>query len=165
MARIQRKKAKRILQISVVSIVCLAIGALIVISFAIPDVGYQWDLLKQGKCDNIPFAITTLILFRFLLYFSPAFLVWVSLMLFFKKNKKGKRVALLIDCYKIQFFAFSIIIALYNLFGFDYLFNLDILSKMDTFVFIIGLLVTLFIKKEIPTKEINKIDSIETLDE
>lgn len=165
MAGIQSKKAKRILRILVESIVCLAIGALIVISFAMPDVGHQWDLLKQGECDSIPFAISTLILFRFLLYFSPAFLVWILLMLFFKKCTRGKRIALLIDCYNVQFFAFSIIAALYNLFGFDYLFNLDILSKMDAFVFILGLLVTLFIKKEIPIKEINKIDSIETSDE
>lgn len=151
----RNRKTKRIISIIWQSILYSIIAIVLVVLFALVDLGLLWDELKNGS--NNAWAYISLIIFRVLLYVLPAFIGY----LIQKKNKPingNSKWSLLIDCYNIQFFAFSLILAIYELLALDYKLNLDILDKMDSFIFIAGFVISIFIKKEIPEDEIKQLD-------
>lgn len=155
---IERNKEikKRIADIFWQSLLYISIAAILVVLFALADLGLLWDELKNGS--NSTWAHLSLILFRVLLYGLPAF---IGYLIWKRKNKpqnRNAKLTLLIDCYNIQFFIFSLILAIYELLALDYRLNLDILDKMDSFIFIAGFIVSIFIKKEIPEDEIEQLD-------
>ena len=155
---IERNKEikKRIADIFCQSLLYISIAAILVVLFALADLGLLWDELKNGS--NSTWAHVSLILFRVLLYGLPAF---IGYLIWKRKNKpqnRNAKLTLLIDCYNIQFFIFSLILAIYELLALDYRLNLDILDKMDSFIFIAGFIVSIFIKKEIPEDEIEQLD-------
>lgn len=154
--RNRRIKRKRIADIIHQSLLYIAIAAFLVILFALADLGLLWDELKNGS--NNTWAHVSLIVFRVLLYGLPAF---IGYLIWKRKNKplnRNSKWSLLIDCYNIQFFIFSLVLAIYELLALDYRLNLDILDKMDSFIFIAGFIISIFIKKEIPVEEIKQLD-------
>lgn len=154
--RNKKIKRKRITDIIHQSVLYIFIATLLVILFALADLGLLWDELKNGS--NSVWAHISLIMFRVLLYGLPAF---IGYFIWKRKNKpvnRNSKLSLLIDCYNIQFFIFSLILAIYELLALDYRLNLDILDKMDSFIFIAGFVISIFIKKEIPVDEIKQLD-------
>ncbi len=65
-------------------------------------------------------------------------------------------LGLLVNTYGVQFFVYSIALAGYEMLGMDYLLGVNILSKMDSFVFIVGLIGSLLIERKLPIKEIRE---------
>ena len=49
-------------------------------------------------------------------------------------------------------------LSLYELFALDYVLNVDIFTKMDSFIFILGFIISVFIRHEIPKEEIKQLD-------
>lgn len=152
----RRLKKGRILSIILQSFLYLFIAVIIVVIFACFDFGLKWDSLKEG--NYYISAHITLILFRILLYTLPAIIGYFILKAIKKTDTFKKKTLILVDCFNIQFFTFSLVLGIYELLALDYIFNLDILDKMDSFIFIVGFIVSVFIKKEIPTDEINQLD-------
>lgn len=152
----KKEKIKRMADIIYQSLLYIFIATIIVIVFACFDLGKAWDDLKSGSNDA--FAHFSLILFRVLLYALPGligYLIWKHKK---KPASKNAKWFLLIDCYNIQFFVFSLVLAIYELLALDYRLNLDILSKMNSFIFIAGFIISIFIKKEIPLNEMKQLN-------
>lgn len=154
--RNKKIRKQRIADIIYQSLLYIAIAAILVVLFALADLGLLWDELKNGS--NSTWAHISLIMFRVLLYGLPAFIGYLIWKRRNKPQSRNSKWALLIDCYNIQFFVFSLILAIYELLALDYRFNLDILDKIDSFIFIAGFIVSIFIKKEIPVDEIKQLD-------
>lgn len=154
--RNKKIKIKRITDIICQSLLYILIATILVLLFALADLGLLWDELKNGIYSK--WAYISLIMFRVLLYGLPAF---IGYLIWKRKNKpvnRNSKLSLLVDCYNIQFFTFSLILAIYELLALDYRLNLNILDKMDSFIFIAGFVISIFIKKEIPVDEIKQLD-------
>ena len=152
----RNRKTKRIISIILQSVSYSIIAIVLVGLYALVDLGLLWDELKNGS--NNAWAYISLIMFRVLLYGLPAF---IGYLIWKRKNKpvnRNSKLSLLVDCYNIQFFTFSLILAIYELLALDYKLNLDILDKMNSFIFIAGFVISIFIKKEIPEDEIKQLD-------
>ncbi len=164
MRRKMKPWCKRILSAFFLSIICVLIAALIVLLFACFDSGKDWENVRsadfaaifQNQCLRNSYL--ALIGFRSALYLLPAPLIAVVRWFYNKKKTeqgKGKlMLGLLADTYGIQFFAYSFVLAIYEVLGLDYLLGINILSKMDSFVFIVGLIGSLLIERKLPIKEI-----------
>lgn len=149
-------KKKRIIEIVVESIIYIIFAALVVVLFAVFDFGKKWDDIKEGNITAL--AIITLILFRVFLYFVPGLIMYFFMKRIKKPDTNNKRTLLLTDCYNIQFFSFSIVLSLYELCGLDYILNVDIFNKMDSFIFILGFIISVFVRHEIPKEEIKQLE-------
>ena len=152
----KRNKKKRIIEIALESILYVAIAVIVIVLFAIFDFGKKWDGIKEGNITVI--AVASLIIFRLCLYFIPGFIGYCIIKPIKKPETKNKKTLLFIDCYNIQFFVYSLVLSLYELFALDYVLNVDIFTKMDSFIFILGFIISVFIRHEIPKEEIEQLD-------
>ena len=152
----KREKKERIKEIFLESILYITIAGIVIFLFAIFDFGKKWDSIKEGNITFI--ALVSLIIFRLCLYFVPGFIGYCIIKPIKKPETKNKKILLFIDCYNIQFFVYSLVLSLYELFALDYVLNVDIFTKMDSFIFILGFIISVFIRHEIPKDEIEQLD-------
>ena len=117
---------------------------LVVFVFAMFDLGLRWDNLNIDNLDV--WGYITLILFRLIIYICPA----IIMKLFVRKKCSISK------CYSLQFCWYSILLALYNLLSLDYIFKVDLFSKLDSFVFILGLVLSLIFNKKLPVETTDK---------
>ena len=115
----------------------IAFFVLVVIIFAFFDLGLKWDNLSVDNFDGIGYF--TLVLFRIIIYVFPA--------IFFKIVFRSK--CKITRCYGYQFGCYSIMLAIFNLLSFDYVFGIDIFSKLDSFAFLLGLVLSFVCDKKL----------------
>jgi len=99
--------------------------------------------------DNYKFvAHISLIIYRFIMYFSfpiiIAFYEWI------KSNKTVPYKKFLVENFNVLFCTYSLIAALYAIFGIDKLLGVDVFGNADTFLFVTGFIFTTIINKGIP---------------
>lgn len=90
-------------------------------------------------------AYVYLIIFRFLVYFSFPLLFGL-----FDLKKNKNYIYNLIYNFNVMFFTYSLIAAIYTLFGVDKLLNTSIFDASDIMLFFASFIVTTIIKKEVP---------------
>lgn len=125
--------------------------ATIVFICALMDLGLRWDNLNKDNLDV--FGYITLIAFRLTVYVIPAIITWVL------SRKLSKNRTTLSTCYSIQFFWYSILLSIYNLVSLDYIWKVEIFSKLDSFVFLLGFIVSILIHKKLPSEAMNKFNT------
>ena len=119
---------------------------IVVLFFAFFDLGYRWDNLNKDNLDMLGYS--TLIAFRLIIYICPSVIVK-----FFVRKKCS-----ITKCYSLQFCWYSILLALYNLLSLDYVLKVDIFSKLDSFVFILGFVLSLILNKRLPSDTTEKFE-------
>lgn len=122
----------------------------IIIIFAMADLGLRWDNLDKNNLDT--WGYVSLIIFRLIIYIIPAIIVWGFNHVILKNKIK------ISNCYSLQFFLYSIVLAIYNLASLDYLWKVEIFNKLDSFAFLLGLLISISVNKKIPVDATNKFD-------
>lgn len=100
--------------------------------------GLRWDNLNKDDLDIV--AYICLIAFRLIIYILPALLIWLLC-------KRKQKIS---ECYSIQFCWYSIILALFNIFSLDYVWKIEIFSKLDSYIFLLGFILSLVLYKKIP---------------
>lgn len=106
-----------------------------------------WGNMFDNGIDNIQ-QWCTLILYRVLLYVSPAFIL--SFIRFDKRQKWSTR---LIDWFNWSLFVYLLWNAIIKLLAIDLLLNIEIFNVLDSFVALFGYIITYFKKQEILAKE------------
>ncbi|MDX9691479.1 MAG: DUF1643 domain-containing protein [Acholeplasmataceae bacterium] len=83
------------------------------------------------------------ILFRFLIYFMPAIVVWLFIKIKIKRLKFD-----IVESFKYQFILFTFLKASWVFSGMDYITSIGLFDLMDSFVIVAGLFLTLILKKK-----------------
>ena len=88
-----------------------------------------------------------LIIYRLLVYVAYPFIL-SGMEKILKRDKLFKK--LLIENFNIQFLTYTIISAIYVIFGIDKIFGITIFGSSDAFMFVGGFIFTLILNKDIP---------------
>ena len=110
--------------------------------FVINDCGSAWELLKENRTTAPNYALLTLILYRITIYSLPALLVFIFKVTIIKVRYKKA----VIDSFNMQFISYSIVAALWKLAGMDYYFGADLFNAMDSFILLVGLVLSITAK-------------------
>ena len=122
-------------------IVVASVFGLFVLILAIFDVGKYWDQLASGFSF---FPYLSLILFRVAIYSLPAIVIGLL-----SKVKKLKIQGNLTRFFEIQFITYAAIKLIWEFLALDYVWSTEIFANLDSSIVIVGLLLSLVLRKRI----------------
>lgn len=141
----KKSKISRFIIKTIINFIVFSLLFGVLIFTKLPSKFDTYIYYKDFKLD----AWLWLITYRFIVYFAYPFIP--SIIELKKKNRGGIGFKfLLLENFNVQFFTYTIISAVYTMFGLDKVLKTDIFGSSDAFMFIGGFIFTLVLNNDIP---------------
>ena len=145
--KIKQLSRRRIKHLAFPLLLCTFIYVIILITFGVLGAGSAWEMWKESE-EYFPLLLS-LSIYRILEYVAPAIILKIT----FKKPWA--------EAFNYQFACYALINAVVFLFGLDYAFDIELFSSSDSFIIIIGYIISLVAKNNVSIN--NTVDVIENI--